>query len=142
MYITNAGTPVGDNLVIQDNFIIPAGSCGCTRAYNGQTDSVDEVRKFLIILMKNYTFIYQFFLNFNFQGEQLTIANVAVEPADVWEEIATHPLKIQFDMLETTVFETPKPVRTTDTAILFDNAGEEGIVKNFILNSIFHSFEI
>ena len=83
--------------------------------------------------MKNYTFIYQFF-----QGEQLTIANVAVEPADVWEEIATHPLKIQFDMLETTVFETPKPVRTTDTAILFDNAGEEGIVKNFMS----HPFEI
>ena len=44
MYITNAGGPVGDNLVIQDNFVIPAGSTGCTHAYNGQTDAVDEVR--------------------------------------------------------------------------------------------------
>ena len=134
MYITNAGGPVGDYLVIQDNFVIKAGSCGCTRAYNGQTDSVDEVRKLLFrkifkIFMKIFAFLCRNFLTYDFQGQQLTIANLPVEPADVWEEIATHPLKIQFDMLETTKFETPKPVRTTDTIILFDNAGEEGKVK-------------
>ena len=80
MYITNAGTPVGDNLVIQDNFIIPAGSCGCTRAYNGQTDTVDEVRQVLIrklftILMEIYTFLglSNKSCNFDFVFEKFSI---------------------------------------------------------------------
>ena len=42
-YISNAGSGVGDNLVVKDNFDVEAGADTCTTSYSGLNTNVDEV---------------------------------------------------------------------------------------------------